>query len=72
MNQSENDTVTDDGAGPSPERREFLTKAGKLALTAPPAMAILMSTTNRAFAHAGSYTGKPLKKPRKPRKPRKK
>ena len=36
-------------------RREFLSKAGRLALTTPPAMAILMSTTGRGYTKAGSF-----------------
>lgn len=55
--------------GPEPERREFLAKAGKLALTAPPALAMLMATKNRAFAHGGSYIGRPVRPPHPPLPP---
>jgi hypothetical protein len=46
-------------AGRMNERRRFLTKAGKIALATPPALAMLMSTKGRAYAGAtsGHYSG---------------
>jgi hypothetical protein len=41
------------------ERRRFLTKAGKVVLATPPALAMLISTKGRAYAGAtsGRYSG---------------
>jgi hypothetical protein len=36
-------------------RRNFVEKCGRLALTAPPALALLLSTNGRNYAIAGSY-----------------